>query len=180
MPGRHTANATRSGTTGWSAPGPCPHAQSCGASRSYRLLGLRHHRGLELPHNDSSQRGFLRPTLEPRLPYRRGSVGSRERRGCGERCKAYGVGGLLRLPGRLHITWSDDQTLRLDADAGTQSRILSFRTVDNSQAGTWQGVSIASWDRGVSPMGTGLGPPPAAVRLEFGAVDSGDVCGGGV
>ena len=80
----------------------------------------------------------------------------------GEQCKAFGVGGLLRLPGRIHITWQDDQTLKLDADAGSQSRTISFGPSSNQPAGaaTWQGVSIASWDRGVSPMGSGLGPPP--------------------
>jgi hypothetical protein len=36
----------------------------------------------------------------------------------GELCKSYGAPALLRVPGRLHITWQDDQTLRMDADAG--------------------------------------------------------------
>ena len=26
----------------------------------------------------------------------------------GEQCKAYGAVGVMRLPGRLHITWEDD------------------------------------------------------------------------
>src|SRR5688572_3798345 len=29
----------------------------------------------------------------------------------GQQCKAFGVGGLMRQPGRLHITWADDDTL---------------------------------------------------------------------
>ena len=41
-------------------------------------------------------------------------------------CKAYGAVGLLQRPGRLHITWADDNTLRIDADAGTQTRLLHF------------------------------------------------------
>src|SRR6266571_2643936 len=32
----------------------------------------------------------------------------------GEQCKAYGAGGVMRLPGRLHITWENDNTLRMD------------------------------------------------------------------
>jgi len=30
----------------------------------------------------------------------------------GEQCKAYGAPNIMRIPGRLHITWQDDQTLR--------------------------------------------------------------------
>src|ERR1051326_668728 len=36
----------------------------------------------------------------------------------GEQCKAYGAGGIMRRPGRLHITWQDDTTLRIDTDEG--------------------------------------------------------------
>ena len=44
----------------------------------------------------------------------------------GELCKSYGAPAILRVPGRLHITWQDDQTLRLDTDAGKQTRIFHF------------------------------------------------------
>ena len=30
------------------------------------------------------------------------------------RCDAYGVGGVMRLPGRLRITWQDDMTLKIE------------------------------------------------------------------
>ena len=30
----------------------------------------------------------------------------------GELCKAYGAPSIMRLPGRLHITWEDEKTLR--------------------------------------------------------------------
>jgi hypothetical protein len=78
----------------------------------------------------------------------------------GELCKAYGAAGLLRLPGRLHITWQDDNALRLDTDAGTQTRIFYFGQSGKQGAGDWQGVSTAAWDRPGSPMGFGflLGP----------------------
>src|SRR5579884_662847 len=39
----------------------------------------------------------------------------------GEQCKSYGAPALLRVPEHLHITWQDDQTLRLDTDAGKQT-----------------------------------------------------------
>ena len=31
----------------------------------------------------------------------------------GEQCKAYGAPGVMRLPTRLHITWQDDNTLKV-------------------------------------------------------------------
>src|SRR6185436_9027347 len=67
----------------------------------------------------------------------------------GNQCKAYGVGNIMRMPGRLHITWQDDQTLKLEFDAGTQTRLLHFE--GSAPAGaepTWQGYSTAQWEIG--------------------------------
>ena len=44
----------------------------------------------------------------------------------GDVCKSYGAPALLRVPNRLHITWQDDQTLRMDSDAGKQTRTFHF------------------------------------------------------
>ena len=63
----------------------------------------------------------------------------------GEQCKAYGAAGLLRLPTRLRIAWQDDTTLKLETDAGTQTRTLYFGAPQGT-GGDWQGLSIASWD----------------------------------
>src|SRR2546426_1323038 len=63
----------------------------------------------------------------------------------GEQCRSYGAPTLMRIPGRLHITWQDDQTLKIEADSGTQTRIFLFSTGEG-QAGTWQGISKASWE----------------------------------
>jgi hypothetical protein len=63
----------------------------------------------------------------------------------GEQCRGYGAPNLMRIPGRIHITWQDDQTLKLEADAGTQTRLFEFNGAKN-QGGGWQGVSAASWD----------------------------------
>ena len=68
-------------------------------------------------------------------------------------CKAYGVGGILRMPGRLHITW-EGNNLKIESDAGTQTRMLSFGT-PSGEAGSLQGVSVASWDR-LAPALTGF------------------------
>jgi hypothetical protein len=74
----------------------------------------------------------------------------------GEQCKAYGAAGIMRLPTRLHITWQDDNTLKLETDAGTQTRMFRFGA-PQSQGGDWQGVSTATWDRPGSPFGFPFG-----------------------
>jgi hypothetical protein len=63
----------------------------------------------------------------------------------GEQCKSYGAPALMRVPGRLHITWQDDQTLKLEMDSGTQTRLFSFGP-PQTQGGDWQGISKASWE----------------------------------
>jgi hypothetical protein len=70
----------------------------------------------------------------------------------GDQCKAYGVGGVMRLPTRVRISWSDDQTLRLETDAGTQTRTIGFGA-PKSPGGDWQGSSIAAWDRSAPAIG---------------------------
>ena len=75
----------------------------------------------------------------------------------GNACKAYGVGGLMRIPTRLHITWENDNVLKIETDAGMQTRYLKFGDAqDGAGAGTLQGVSNAEWqlDR------NGFGSPP--------------------
>ena len=47
----------------------------------------------------------------------------------GEQCRSYGAANIMRVPGRLHITWQDDQTLKIDTDAGTQTRVFSFAVI---------------------------------------------------
>jgi len=87
----------------------------------------------------------------------------------GEQCKAYGAAGLMRMPTRLHITWQDDSTLKLEADAGRQIRVLYFGE-PKSQGGDWQGVSTAAWDypRPLFPPAFGRGPtgPPPGGSLK--------------
>ena len=65
----------------------------------------------------------------------------------GEQCKGYGAPSIMHLPGRLHITWEDDSTLKLDADAGTQTRVFRFGAAQPQAAEpSWQGDSIAQWE----------------------------------
>ena len=65
----------------------------------------------------------------------------------GEQCRAYGAGAIMRVPTRLHISWDDDNTLKIETDAGMQTRLFSFSdTANEDGAGTWQGVSRAQWE----------------------------------
>src|ERR1700721_3554194 len=62
----------------------------------------------------------------------------------GNQCKAYGAAGLMPIPPRLHISWQDDNTLKIEADAGTQTRLLHFGTPQPpSGPPTLQGYSAA-------------------------------------
>src|SRR3990170_1881390 len=66
----------------------------------------------------------------------------------GNQCKAYGAGGLMRLPTRLHITWQDDNTLKIETDAGQQTQLFRFdRTLSPlvAAARTPQGNITAQW-----------------------------------
>jgi hypothetical protein len=88
----------------------------------------------------------------------------------GEQCKAYGAPGLMAIPTRLHITWEDDNTLRVDTDAGMQTRRFHFGTwkpQDNSP--TWQGNSVAEWQaprtaRGTTPRSGSLRVATTTIR----------------
>lgn len=67
----------------------------------------------------------------------------------GEACRSYGAVGLLQVPGRLHITWQDDNTLRLDTDSGKQTRLFRFGgSPPPNQEPSWQGYSSAIWGGG--------------------------------
>lgn len=65
----------------------------------------------------------------------------------GNACRAYGAVGVMQRPGRLHISWADDNTLRMDFDSGNQSRMLHFKAADMKPGpASWQGYSMAKWD----------------------------------
>ena len=75
----------------------------------------------------------------------------------GESCKGYGAPSIMHLPGRLHLTWADEATLKLEADAGTQTRVFHFgRSGSDPSSGSdpandpvnnsWQGYSTAQWE----------------------------------
>jgi hypothetical protein len=135
-----------------------------------------------VPINDVARR--LADTWDPAKDEREGNA-----------CKAYGVAGIMRVPGRLHITWQDESTLKIETDAGTQTRLLHFTPSGESTADValglraaaappptgeqgWQGYSVATWEilnppaRG-NPLLGGAGTAPAA------GADGGAAAGGG-
>ena len=75
----------------------------------------------------------------------------------GNQCKAYGAAAIMRVPGRLHITWQDDNTLKIDTDAGQQMRLLHYGPPPAKGAGTSQGVSAAVWQTPTPARGGGEG-----------------------
>jgi hypothetical protein len=110
-------------------------------------------------------------------------------------CKPFGAPGIMRVPGRLRISWENDTTLKIETDAGQQTRLLHF---DTSPAGsgsivnagrstgsgsprtkatdgkpsprepsarTWQGYSAAEWDMLQQRGGQGAGLAPPAPRM---------------
>ena len=63
----------------------------------------------------------------------------------GNQCKAFGAPGVMREPGRIRISCADDDTMKLETDAGTQTRMFYFKE-PKSKGGDWQGLSTASWE----------------------------------
>jgi hypothetical protein len=66
----------------------------------------------------------------------------------GTQCKAYGAAALMRMPGRIHITWESDAALKVETEAGTQTRLFHFGASEPAAGEpTWQGHTSATWQR---------------------------------
>jgi hypothetical protein len=63
-----------------------------------------------------------------------------------DRCASYGPPTIMNQPTRLHISWQDDSTLRIDTDYGTQTRVFSFGQPPIQRKRTRQGTSVAVWE----------------------------------
>jgi hypothetical protein len=92
----------------------------------------------------------------------------------GNQCKPFGAAAIFRLPTRLHITWLDDSTLKIDFDLGTQSRTVYFdKSKQPSAERSWQGHAIGQWidvpppqpPRGAGRGGTAADKPPAPNQI---------------
>ena len=65
----------------------------------------------------------------------------------GDTCKSYGAAAIMRMPGRIHITWQDDLTVKVETDTGAQTRLFHFgRPQPPAGPPTWQGFSVAEWE----------------------------------
>lgn len=94
----------------------------------------------------------------------------------GEQCRAYGAAAIMRIPGRVHITWDGDAALRIETEAGTQTRLFHFSPPSPAASprqvatvlseATWQGQSIAQWETARRAGMFGAGPPPRATGLK--------------
>lgn len=91
----------------------------------------------------------------------------------GEQCRSYGAPALMSVPGRVRISWQDAETLKVETDAGTQTRLLRFGKQQTSPraARSWQGDSVAEWQlpRGnvplnLRPADRSPGVPPPAIE----------------
>ena len=77
----------------------------------------------------------------------------------GLQCKAYGAAAIMRVPGRLHITWQNDTSLKVETDAGMQTRLFRFGGAPppSDTAPSWQGDSAARWEPPTVVPGVGTG-----------------------
>jgi hypothetical protein len=100
----------------------------------------------------------------------------------GEACRAFGAGGIMRLPTRLRIAWTDDATLRIETDLGQQVRVLHFdRAAPVEGAPSWQGHSVAEWlgvPAPVNPFGALVAPTREAAAARAGGASEPPPSGG--
>jgi hypothetical protein len=95
----------------------------------------------------------------------------------GEQCRAYGAAAIMRVPGRIRISWDNDSTLKIETEAGTQTRLLNFAPAaqradalaapkPGGEGGSWQGTSVANWQMpGGGRRGGGAAPRGGSLRV---------------
>ena len=114
-------------------------ATGCRSSAKTGAGGWRRRRRATIRACRSTRRRAKSPT--------RGISRKTRRRGCSASRTAPATS--CRQPGRLHITWQDENTLKIEFDAGTQTRLLHFDAGEAAGAGSENvaGVSTAAWER---------------------------------
>jgi hypothetical protein len=73
-------------------------------------------------------------------------------------CLAYGAAGLMRNPTRLRISWENDRTIKIETDAGVQTRRLVFGASQPPAQRSPQGYSVAEWEIAAAGRGAPAGP----------------------
>jgi hypothetical protein len=86
-------------------------------------------------------------------------------------CLAFGAAAVLRMPTRVHVTWQDDQTLKLETDNGQQTRLFRFDkgVARAAAARSLQGTSIAEWQQSEVVRARGTEGGESSARVDEGA-----------
>lgn len=79
-------------------------------------------------------------------------------------CDAYGAAALMRMPTRARITWEGDTVLKIETDAGQQTRRLRFDPTAKAGPRSLQGHSVAEWQRPAGP-GRGQAGPGGSLKV---------------
>lgn len=82
-------------------------------------------------------------------------------------CQAFGAAGLMRMPTRLRISWDGDDVMKVESDAGQQTRLLQFSEKAQAGARSLQGFSRAEWEPigGPGSRGGRGGAPPVTMKV---------------
>ena len=89
----------------------------------------------------------------------------------GKQCEAYGAAVIMRVPGRLHISWQDAKTLKVETDSGMQTRVLNFAPASDAAASataSLQGYSVAHWEP--HRAAGGFAPAAASDEKDYGGL----------
>ena len=101
-----------------------------------------------MAHGHACQRRFREHPLHPGSETRGRTPDPAKDEASGDVCKAYGAAAIMRLPGRGHITWQDDSTLKIETDTGLQTRLLIFNGKPAADLKpSRQGFSSAQWEQ---------------------------------
>ena len=86
-------------------------------------------------------------------------------------CLAFGAAAVLRMPTRVHITWADDSTLKIETDNGVQTRLFHFDRAAASGAAprSLQGTSLAEWHHSEVVRARGAEGGETSARVDSGA-----------
>lgn len=84
----------------------------------------------------------------------------------GNECRGYAAPAIMWLPSRLHITWQDDVTLRVDIDTGMQTRLFHFGDSQALGPPTWQGHSVARWEHATDESGSATAALGGALHVD--------------
>lgn len=156
----HEAQAQRPAATG----GPQTQERATEAPRSARASAPKDFTGYWV--SVVTEQWNLRMLMPPKGVYTMLPLNAEARavadawtqeRDAGNECRGYGAATIMRVPGRLHIHWADDDTLQIDTDSGSQTRLLRLGAAARPPADAqpqWQGYSVAAW------AGTAMGRGP--------------------